>query len=182
MAVVALGGVDIEKKDDGSASANEAMALDRSTEINVKSSLQIEDKTEAEDKNKKESSTNTSFDISTNIPASEIQTTPNPDETVEGYQQPLKDYSSFGSKQKKWIVFAATLGAFFSPFTAQIYFPALTSIAADLKVSDSKVNLTMTTYMVGLPLGNIAPYSPTISLAHKRDPRAVTVEDEVVCY
>jgi hypothetical protein len=40
------------------------------------------------------------------------------------------------------------MGAFFSPFTAQIYFPALTSIAKDLHVSNSKINLTMTTYMV----------------------------------
>jgi len=63
----------------------------------------------------------------------------------------LKDYSSFGSWQKKWIVLAATIGAFYSPFTAQIYFPALTSIARDLHVSNAKVNLTMTTYMVCLP-------------------------------
>src|SRR6187402_1032664 len=57
-------------------------------------------------------------------------------------------YSSFGPWEKRFIVFAATMGAFFSPFTAQIYFPALTSIANDLHVSDSKINLTMTTYMV----------------------------------
>jgi hypothetical protein len=63
----------------------------------------------------------------------------------------LKDYSSFGPWQKKWIVLAATMGAFYSPFTAQIYFPALTSIARDLHVSNAKVNLTMTTYMVCLP-------------------------------
>ena len=62
---------------------------------------------------------------------------------------PGKDYSSFSPWQKRFIVFAATMGAFFSPFTAQIYFPALTSIAKDLNVSNSKINLTMTTYMVG---------------------------------
>ncbi|KAE8452761.1 hypothetical protein EG329_013033 [Mollisiaceae sp. DMI_Dod_QoI] len=59
-----------------------------------------------------------------------------------------KDYSSFTNWEKKFIVFAATMGAFFSPFTAQIYFPAITSIAKDLKVSNSKINLTMTTYMI----------------------------------
>jgi len=61
-----------------------------------------------------------------------------------------KDYSAFGTWQKRMIVFAATMGAFFSPFTAQIYFPALTSIAKDLHVSNSKINLTMTTYMVAI--------------------------------
>ncbi|KAF8863482.1 MFS general substrate transporter [Acephala macrosclerotiorum] len=40
------------------------------------------------------------------------------------------------------------MGAFFSPFTTQIYFPAITSIAKDLHVSNSKINLTMTTYMI----------------------------------
>lgn len=59
-----------------------------------------------------------------------------------------KDYSSFTNWEKKFIVFAATMGAFFSPFTTQIYFPAITSIAKDLHVSNSKINLTMTTYMV----------------------------------
>ena len=59
-----------------------------------------------------------------------------------------KDYSSFSLWQKRFIVFAATMGAFFSPFTTQIYFPALTSIAKDLNVSNSKINLTITTYMV----------------------------------
>jgi hypothetical protein len=63
-----------------------------------------------------------------------------------------KDYSIFGPIEKKFIVFVATMGAFFSPFTTQIYFPALTSIAKDLHVSNSKINLTMTTYMVRYPL------------------------------
>ncbi|RFU33346.1 hypothetical protein B7463_g2992, partial [Scytalidium lignicola] len=56
-------------------------------------------------------------------------------------------YSSFGPWEKKFIVFSATMAAFFSPFTAQIYFPALNTIANDLHVSSAKINLTMTTYM-----------------------------------
>jgi hypothetical protein len=66
----------------------------------------------------------------------------------QGAESGGKNYSSFGPWQKRMIVFTATMGAFFSPFTAQIYFPALTSIAKDLHVSNSKINLTMTTYMV----------------------------------
>jgi cytoskeletal protein RodZ len=68
--------------------------------------------------------------------------------TATATSAPQKDYSSFTLWEKRFIVFAATMGAFFSPFTAQIYFPALNTIAKDLHVSPSKINLTMTTYMV----------------------------------
>lgn len=60
----------------------------------------------------------------------------------------LKNYSSFTAWEKRFIVFTATIAALFSPFTAQIYFPALNTIAKDLNVTNSKVNLTVTTYMV----------------------------------
>jgi hypothetical protein len=63
-----------------------------------------------------------------------------------------KDYSSFTAWEKRFIVLTATMGAFFSPFTGQIYFPALNTIAKDLNVTASKVNLTVTTYMVRLAL------------------------------
>lgn len=46
------------------------------------------------------------------------------------------------------IVFGATMAAFFSPLTGQIYFPALNVIARDFNVSASQINLTVTTYMV----------------------------------
>ncbi|KAI1622864.1 putative MFS transporter [Exophiala viscosa] len=59
-----------------------------------------------------------------------------------------KPYSSFTQRQKYLIVLCATLGGLFSPFTTQIYFPALSTIAADLNVSISQVNLTVTTYMI----------------------------------
>jgi len=42
----------------------------------------------------------------------------------------------------------ATVGGTVSPMTANIYFPALNSIAADLGVSIGLINLTLTTYMV----------------------------------
>lgn len=61
---------------------------------------------------------------------------------------PIKDYSSFTTWEKRFIVLTATIAAMFSPFTAQIYFPALNTIAQDLHVTNSKVNLTVTTYMV----------------------------------
>ncbi|KAL6250608.1 hypothetical protein RBB50_002910 [Rhinocladiella similis] len=59
-----------------------------------------------------------------------------------------KPYSAFTQRQKILIVLGATLGGLFSPFTTNIYFPALSTIATDLDVSISKVNLTITTYMI----------------------------------
>ncbi|KIW42762.1 uncharacterized protein PV06_06276 [Exophiala oligosperma] len=59
-----------------------------------------------------------------------------------------KPYSVFTRRQKIGIVFGATMGGLFSPFTTNIYFPALTTIATDLDVSISKINLTITTYMI----------------------------------
>lgn len=60
--------------------------------------------------------------------------------------QPL--YSSFTLWEKRLIVLGAALSAFFSPLTAQIYFPALNVLADAFHVSTSKINLTVTTYMI----------------------------------
>lgn len=57
-------------------------------------------------------------------------------------------YSIFKPWQKKVIVFSASLGAVFSPMSTTIYLPALNSIASDLHVSNTKINLTVTTFLV----------------------------------
>jgi hypothetical protein len=57
-------------------------------------------------------------------------------------------YSIFSQNQKRWLVLTASLGALFSPISAQIYFPALNNLAKDLDVSSAKINLSVTTYMV----------------------------------
>ncbi|KAJ5698836.1 hypothetical protein N7462_000841 [Penicillium macrosclerotiorum] len=59
-----------------------------------------------------------------------------------------KPYSAFTKTQKRLIVATAALAATFSPLSANIYFPALNSIAKDLNVSPSQINLTITTYMI----------------------------------
>lgn len=61
-------------------------------------------------------------------------------------------YSVFTNNQKRWIILTAALASSFSPFSANIYYPALNSIAKDLRVSSSRLNLTITTYMVSKPL------------------------------
>ncbi|KAL9608949.1 MAG: hypothetical protein Q9167_006252 [Letrouitia subvulpina] len=57
-------------------------------------------------------------------------------------------YSVFTKSQKNYICFLAAWGVFFSPLSANIYFPALTTLAKDLKVSDELINLTLTSYMI----------------------------------
>lgn len=51
-------------------------------------------------------------------------------------------------KLKRFIVAMASLGAFFSPLSGNIYVPALNSMATSVQVSGSLINLTITSYMV----------------------------------
>ena len=57
-------------------------------------------------------------------------------------------HSVFTRNQKLFIVFMASWAGFFSPVSGQIYFPALNALAKDLHVSNSLINLTLTSYMV----------------------------------
>lgn len=61
-----------------------------------------------------------------------------------------KPYSVFTHNEKRLIIFCAGVCSFLSPISAQIYFPALNQIAADLHVSYDLVNLTITTYLVSM--------------------------------
>lgn len=65
--------------------------------------------------------------------------------TLSGVTPP---YSSFGAWMKRYIVFTAAGAGLFSSLSAQIYFPSLNVIAEDLNVSNSMINLTVTSYMV----------------------------------
>ncbi|KAJ5825101.1 hypothetical protein N7447_007441 [Penicillium robsamsonii] len=58
------------------------------------------------------------------------------------------DYSAFTVGQRRYIVFMASWAGFFSPVSSQIYFPALNTLAKDLHVSNSLINLTLTSYMI----------------------------------
>lgn len=57
-------------------------------------------------------------------------------------------HSVFTKNQKRFIVFMASFGGFFSPISANIYFPALNALALDLGVTSTLINLTLTSYMV----------------------------------
>ncbi|KAF2487046.1 major facilitator superfamily domain-containing protein [Neohortaea acidophila] len=65
-----------------------------------------------------------------------------------------EDFSIFTVPQKRAIIVAGSFISWFSPMTGSIYYPALNEIARDLHVSDSKINLTITTYLI---LQGLAP-------------------------
>lgn len=79
-------------------------------------------------------------------PSEKPVVSPGPDGAPSQTVTPL--YSSFTQWEKRLIVLGAALSAFFSPLTAQIYFPALNVLADSFHVSSSQINLTVTTYMV----------------------------------
>ncbi|POR35923.1 Quinidine resistance protein 2 [Tolypocladium paradoxum] len=66
-------------------------------------------------------------------------------------------YSAFSPSTKIWVTTMVTIASVISPMTANLYFPSLNDVAADLHVSVSLINLTITTYMAFQGL------APTIS-------------------
>ncbi|KAL8832612.1 MAG: hypothetical protein Q9170_004812 [Blastenia crenularia] len=57
-------------------------------------------------------------------------------------------HSVFTKRQKYYITFLAAWASFFSPLSANIYFPALTTLAHDFHKSNTLINLTLTSYMI----------------------------------
>lgn len=72
-------------------------------------------------------------------------------------------YSSFSSLQKKYIVFTASGAGLFSSLSAQIYFPALNTLAKELNVTSSMINLTVTSYMVSITTDHYKPRVKTMN-------------------
>ena len=57
-------------------------------------------------------------------------------------------YSIFTEFEKKAYAWVASIAAFASPVSSTIYYPALNVLAADLHTTATKINLTITTYLV----------------------------------
>ncbi|EED18835.1 MFS efflux transporter, putative [Talaromyces stipitatus ATCC 10500] len=70
------------------------------------------------------------------------------DESTPLLPQKTEEYSSFSTAQKTLIIFTAAFASTFSPFSANIYYPAINSIAQDLNVTAAMMNLTITAYMI----------------------------------
>ncbi|KAL9003298.1 MAG: hypothetical protein Q9188_003817 [Gyalolechia gomerana] len=73
------------------------------------------------------------------------------DSSNEQAQQSFNDcnpYSVLSKFTKRWTVFLIALAGFFSPLSANIYFPSLNYLARDLDVSMELINLTITAYLI----------------------------------
>jgi hypothetical protein len=81
-------------------------------------------------------------------PTSEIPAKPNVTRTTTNASDAGPVYSAFSPSQKRFVVFMASWAGFFSPVSGQIYFPALPSLARDLNVSNTLINLTLVSYML----------------------------------
>jgi predicted MFS family arabinose efflux permease len=57
-------------------------------------------------------------------------------------------HSIFTYRQKCLIVTMVSIASFFSPLSANIYFPALDTLSKDFNTSESIMNLTLTSYMI----------------------------------
>lgn len=66
----------------------------------------------------------------------------------DGRDQSASVYTVFDKATRRWIIFLVALAGFFSPLSANIYFPALNYIAESLHVSLELMNLTITAYLV----------------------------------
>ncbi|RDL29943.1 MFS general substrate transporter [Venustampulla echinocandica] len=84
------------------------------------------------------------------------------------------EYSVLTTTQKKCVVLTASLASVFSPMATSIYYPSLDTIAKDLNVSNAKINITITLFLV---IQGIAP-SFVADLADKTGRRPMYI----VCY
>ena len=57
-------------------------------------------------------------------------------------------YSTFSKLQKRWIVLCIAVAGMFSPLSSFIYYPAVHSLATDLRTSIETINLSITVYMI----------------------------------
>ncbi|KAL8724481.1 MAG: hypothetical protein Q9181_006806 [Wetmoreana brouardii] len=57
-------------------------------------------------------------------------------------------YSGFTQAQKRWIIALVAFAGMFSPLSSFIYYPAIHTIALDLAITITLVNLTITSYMI----------------------------------
>ncbi|KAH8807660.1 major facilitator superfamily domain-containing protein [Xylogone sp. PMI_703] len=91
-------------------------------------------------------------ELSMGLPPSKFSPDPNTVENPEAV--PTPPHTVFTQKEIYFIVAMASLAALLSPVSTTIYFPALNTLAATLGVSISKINLTVTTYLI---MQGIAP-------------------------
>lgn len=59
-----------------------------------------------------------------------------------------EDFSIFTRNQKRAIIVVCSFASWFSPMSGSIYTPAIDTIGRELHVSNTQINLTVTTYLI----------------------------------
>lgn len=75
-------------------------------------------------------------------------TEPSSPEGESAVAEPEQPYTIFSKHEKILITFIASLTTLFPPLTGTTYYPIITELATDLNVSITKINLTITMYLV----------------------------------
>ncbi|KAK9462026.1 major facilitator superfamily domain-containing protein [Lipomyces oligophaga] len=70
-------------------------------------------------------------------------------------------YNVLEGKEKAFVIMTGAFSAIISPMSSSIYFPALDTLAKDLNVSNSLINLTVTTFLIfqGIAPSFVGTYS-----------------------
>lgn len=140
-------GIQVESKDTSQQPPSQTLAISSSTSTNSPS----EPSTNGNSKSEQAGDTIQAVQKSDDDPDHHAgKDNPGVDDAIVEHIIDERPYSVFSHNEKKIIIFCAGMSQFFSPVSGQIYFPSLNAIAADLKVSSTLVNLTITTYLVSL--------------------------------
>lgn len=83
-----------------------------------------------------------------NLSQAEHATTENPSASLPGVSE--EPYSILSEKEKIVSLLIATTINFLPPMSGTMYYPALAPLSKDLGVSKSKINLTVTIFLVTL--------------------------------
>jgi hypothetical protein len=73
---------------------------------------------------------------------------PNAKEHDGSCEESVPVHSILPNGEKTFVIMAGSFAALISPLSSSIYLPALESLAGDMDVSVSLINLTITTYLV----------------------------------
>ncbi|KAI1086837.1 MFS general substrate transporter [Rostrohypoxylon terebratum] len=95
--------------------------------------------------------------------ATKDQVTEDVESGKQAIQREEPPYSIFTHREKAVMILTVSFTALISPLSSAIYLPALPSLAHDLNVSTSLINLTVTTYLIfqGVAPSFIGNYSDT---------------------
>lgn len=72
--------------------------------------------------------------------------------TEEAAVLPEQPYTTFGSWERRYILFLAAFSGMFSPMSSFVFYPAITAMSKSLGVSVGLINLAISMYLCSQPL------------------------------